>query len=57
MNEHLIAAQECPNQLLLHNRTFVQVNYLPDSKVHGVNMGPAWVLSASGGPHVGKSPC
>ena len=25
----------------------------PDSKVHGVNMGPAWVLSAPAGPHVG----
>ena len=25
----------------------------PDSKVHGVNMGPTWVLSAPDGPHVG----
>ena len=25
----------------------------PDSKVHGVNMEPTWVLSAPGGPHVG----
>ena len=25
----------------------------PDSKVHGVNMGPIWVLSAPDGPHVG----
>ena len=24
----------------------------PDSKVHGANMGPTWVLSAPGGPHV-----
>ena len=24
-----------------------------DSKVHGTNMGPIWVLSASDGPHVG----
>ena len=23
----------------------------PDSKVHGANMGPTWVLSAPGGPH------
>ena len=23
-----------------------------DSKVHGANMGPTWVLSALGGPHV-----
>ena len=26
---------------------------LPDSKVHGANMGPTWVLSSPGGPHVG----
>ena len=25
----------------------------PDSKVHGANMGPTWVLLAPGGPHVG----
>ena len=25
----------------------------PDSKVHRANMGPTWVLSAPGGPHVG----
>ena len=25
----------------------------PDNKVHGANMGPTWVLSAPGGPHVG----
>ena len=28
-------------------------NPIPDSKVHGANMGPTWVLSAPGGPHVG----
>ena len=25
----------------------------PDSKVHGANMGPTWVLLAPGGPHAG----
>ena len=25
----------------------------PDSRIHGANMGPTWVLSAPGGPHVG----
>ena len=25
----------------------------PDSKAHGANMGPIWVLSAPDGPHVG----
>ena len=28
-------------------------NLYPDSKVHGANMGPTWVLSAPDGPHVG----
>ena len=26
---------------------------IPDSKVHGANMGPSWDLSAPAGPHVG----
>ena len=26
--------------------------YIPDSKVHGANMEPIWVLSAPDGPHV-----
>ena len=26
---------------------------IPDSKVHGANMEPTWVLSAPDGPHVG----
>ena len=26
---------------------------ISDNKVHGANMGPTWVLSAPGGPHVG----
>ena len=25
----------------------------PDCKIHGANVGPTWVLSAPGGPHVG----
>ena len=25
----------------------------PDSKVHGANIGPTWILSAPDGPHVG----
>ena len=27
--------------------------HVPDSKDHEANMGPTWVLSAPGGPHVG----
>ena len=29
------------------------IHHNPDSKVHGTNMGPIWVLSAPDGPHVG----
>ena len=29
------------------------LNDYPDSKVHGANMGPTWVLSALDGPHAG----
>ena len=31
----------------------IRVYSVPDSKVHGANMGPTWVLSAPDGPHVG----
>ena len=31
----------------------LSVKVLPDSKFHGANMGPTWVLSALDGPHVG----
>ena len=35
-------------------RIFLKNNIqYPDSKVHGDNMGPTWVLSAPDGPHVG----
>ena len=29
------------------------VQTYPDSKVHGANMGPTWVLSVPDGPHIG----
>ena len=32
--------------------SYLRTNF-PDSKVHGANMGPTWVLSALDGPHVG----
>ena len=31
----------------------VATDVYPDSKVHVAHMGPTWVLSAPGGPHVG----
>ena len=39
-------------ELIVHGHACDQDNY-PDSKVHEANMGPTWVLSAPGGPHVG----
>ena len=33
--------------------TFAYYHINPDSKVHGANMGPTWVLLSPGGPHVG----
>ena len=30
-----------------------QTGHIPNSKVHGTNMGPTWVLSAPVGPNVG----
>ena len=41
---------------LLSNSDFIQhwiLRIIPDSKVHGANIGPTWVLSARDGPHVG----
>ena len=36
-----------------HSDREVILKDIPDSKVHGANMGPTWVLSAPDGPHVG----
>ena len=32
---------------------YTEMGHSPDSKVHEANMGPTWVLSTPGGPHVG----
>ena len=38
----------------IHKSSFTNTGaIIPDSKVHGANMGPTWVLSAPDGPHVG----
>ena len=42
----IIATSSRANNSLCHSN-------FPDSKVHGANMGPTWVLSSPGGPHVG----
>ena len=45
-------------QQIFHNHIIISQIILtsgtnPDSKVHGANMGPTWVLSAPDGPHIG----
>ena len=46
-----------PNILLFSFYCFIildpESDDIPDSKVHGANMGPTWILSAPGGYHVG----
>ena len=40
-------------QYILHSSIGIGPTiHRPDSKVHGTNMGPTWVLSAPDGPHV-----
>ena len=36
-----------------HMNTLRYIVIVPDSKVHGANMGPIWDRQGSGGPHVG----
>ena len=38
---------------LLHNQSERKKTHIPDSKVHGANMGPIWVLPAPVGSHIG----
>ena len=42
-----------PLNQALWNGEFEATHNVPDSKVHGFNMGPTWVLPVPGGPHVG----
>ena len=45
---------KCFSSLVWHYLYLNPSRYnVPDSKVHGTNMGPTWVLSAPGGPHIG----
>ena len=39
--------------LFVNDKQHIIEDIYPDSKVHGANMGPIWVLSAPDGPHVG----
>ena len=47
---HLVAHIYLDTSMVI---TVSQCQIIPDSKVHGTNMGPTWVLSAPCGPHVG----
>ena len=42
-NGHVIRSHSC----------IMMAFTIPDSKVHGANMGPIWVQEDTGGPHVG----
>ena len=37
----------------VHPETYYCMHNIPDSKVHGTNIGLTWVMSAPDGPHVG----
>ena len=50
--------QDCSNSIanaleLLQSCAKPSICNNPDSKVHGTNIGPTWVLAAPDGPHVG----
>ena len=36
--------------IILYERFQIHKDHIPDSKGHGTNMGPTWVLSAPDGP-------
>ena len=42
-----------PSQITLLCRQSYNMEKVPDSKVHGANMGPIWGRQDPGGPHVG----
>ena len=51
-NKHIFFQQNDLNENQLESVMLVCSWLYPDSKVHGANMGPTWVLSAPDGPHV-----
>ena len=46
--ENIIGNKDIIKSFEMRNITSV-----PDGKVHGANMGPTWILSSPGGPHIG----
>ena len=49
----ICGALRCVIYMLSYSQETGPCSSLPDSRVHEANMGPTWVLSAPGGPHVG----
>ena len=49
----MTAPSECHPIILIRTHPLDGGEINPDSKIHGANMGPTWVLSAPDGPHVG----
>ena len=49
----MVAAGALGEQGICNHQFHIICKYNPDSKVRGANMGPTWVLSAPGWPHVG----
>ena len=43
----------CSPWVLSYQLLISGLSYIPDSKVHGANMGPIWGRQDPGGPHVG----
>ena len=60
-NKNSHTCKDCPYIEMGPSISFQNINLVwchcnknhPDSKVHGANMGPTWVLLAPDGPHVG----
>ena len=53
LHEHLHINNSIRYPFRVVDFRFHLISSAPDSKVHGANMRPIWVLSASGEPHVG----
>ena len=53
--EFAVCVNESPYKMLQWSvlKKTGSIHNVPDSKVHGANMGPTWYLSAPDGPHVG----
>ena len=53
LNYHMMFVTDWTRQFSHKSRKSINGKTNPDSKVHGANRGPTWVLSVRDGPHVG----